>query len=298
MNETTQPMKQALKVLHSLFPDLEMNHSSLLGEGWDSVAYLVDDSIVVRVPKRPEVAQQMAREVRILKAIRPYVNVRVPFVEWFGQSQEDFAVSAIGYQKLSGTPLSEIAPGSLRAGVLRHIGQFLRDLHAVPTSVLNDAVVPWFRWTGDSSPDGPHGWKSGLQAFTDRIMADVVPLLNASTGESVRQEIIAFLGEKQHFDFHPVLIHGDLCSEHILVDTETGGIGVIDFGDSGIGDPAYDVVDELLPWYGGQIDSSFQVRQRFYRRLAPFHGVLLSLATGDEALVRDKLRKVEAEFGG
>ncbi len=45
-------------------------------------------------------------------------------------------------------------------------------------------------------------------------------------------------------------IHGDLFSEHFLVDTETGEIGVIDFTDSGIGGPAYDVEDELLPWYG------------------------------------------------
>jgi len=296
MNETTQPTKQAAKVLHSLFADLEMNHISILGEGWDSVAYLVNDSIVVRVPKRPEVAQQMAREVRILKAIRPYLSARIPLVEWYGQSQEDFAVSANGYRKLSGTPLSAIAPGSKRDGVLRQVGQFLRDLHAIPPSVLHNADVPWFRWTGDSSPNGPHGWKRGLQAFTDRIVTDVVPLLNVSTAESVRQKIALFLNEQQHF--HHVLIHGDFSPEHILVNTETGEIGVIDFGDSGIGDPAYEVLDELLPWYGNQIDGSFQDRQQFYRWLVPFHGVLHGLETGDEALVTEGLRQVETKFWG
>ncbi|WP_054970696.1 phosphotransferase family protein [Alicyclobacillus ferrooxydans] len=145
--------------------------------------------------------------------------------------------------------------------------------------------------------DGPDGWETGLQAFTDHIMEDVVPLLNAPTGNSVTREITAFLGEKQHFDFQPVLIHGDLSPEHILVNKETGEIGVIDFGDSGIGDPAYDVMDELMPSYGGQIDGSFQARQRFYRRLAPFHSVLHGVATGDEALVSDGLREVVAEFG-
>ncbi|QQE80466.1 hypothetical protein [Alicyclobacillus sp. SO9] len=93
MKEPAQPTKQAAKVLHSLFPDLEMRHISILGEGWDSVAYLVNDSIVVRVPKRPAVRRQMAREVRILEAIRPYVNARIPLVEWFGQWQEDWSVS-------------------------------------------------------------------------------------------------------------------------------------------------------------------------------------------------------------
>ncbi|KPV42325.1 phosphotransferase family protein [Alicyclobacillus ferrooxydans] len=147
MNETTQPTKVA-KVLRTLFSDLEMPYISLLGEGWDSVAYLVNESIVVRVPKRSAVGRQMAREVRILGAIRPYVSARIPLIEWFGQSQEDFAVSAIGYRKLSGTPLWAIPPGPTRDGVLRQVGQFLRDLHAIPISGLNKVHVKWFRWTG------------------------------------------------------------------------------------------------------------------------------------------------------
>ncbi|QSO45654.1 phosphotransferase family protein [Alicyclobacillus mengziensis] len=96
---------------------------------------------------------------------------------------------------------------------------------------------------------------------------------------------IIYRGEKKHFDFRPVLIHGDLSLEHILVDTENDEIGGIDFADSGLGDAAYDGVDELLPWHGHKIDGSFQARHRFYRRLAPLHSVLYVLATGDVALI-------------
>ncbi|WP_233096069.1 aminoglycoside phosphotransferase family protein [Alicyclobacillus sp. SO9] len=132
--------------------------------------------------------------------------------------------------------------------------------------MLTKSDAPWFRWTGDSSPEGPHGWKSGLQAFTLRIMEDVVPLLNASTAESVRQEIALSLDEQQH----PVLIHGDLSPEHILVNTETGEISVIDFGDSGMGDPAYDVMDELLPWYDNPNRNSAVQLKVIALRLTPF----------------------------
>ncbi|MFX4300931.1 phosphotransferase family protein [Alicyclobacillus tolerans] len=270
----------------------------MLGEGWDSVAILVNDSIVFRIPKRPAVARQMANEVRVLDVIRPYVSVRIPLIEWIGQPHGRFTVSAVGYRKLTGTPLSAIPPGATRDDALRRVGCFLGELHGIPTSTLNDADVPRFRWTGDNSPDGSDGWETGLQAFMERIIADVVPLLDPSTGERVSDGIAAFLGEAQHFSFHPVLIHGDLSPEHILVDSETGEISVIDFGDSGIGDPAYDVGPELLPWYGCQVDESFRARQRFYRRLAPFHGVLHGLATGDVALVAEGLRQVVEEFGG
>lgn len=297
VNGSTQSVQQAAKVLHSLFPDLKMNHISLLSEGWDSVAFLVADTIVFRLPKRPDVARQLAKEIRVLEAIRPYVSVRIPFIEWVGQPQGDCPVSAIGYRKLPGMPLAAIPPGVAKDNALRQVGQFLTDLHAIPTSVLKGADVPWFRWTGDNSVDGPDGWEAGLRTFTDRIIEEAVPLLDSSMAMRVTSEIAAFLAEPQHFDFQPVLIHGDLSAEHILVDTDGGEIGVIDFGDCGMGDPAYDVGAEVLPWYGGHVDASFQSRQQFYRRLAPFHGVLHGLATGDERLVTGGLREVVTEFG-
>ncbi|QQE80494.1 hypothetical protein GI364_08835 [Alicyclobacillus sp. SO9] len=57
-------------------------------------------------------------------------------------------------------------------------------------------------------------------------------------------------------------------------------------------------MDELLPWYDNPMDSSFRARQRFYRRLVPFHSVLYGLETGDEVLVSHGLREVAAKFGG
>lgn len=122
VSEGAQSVGRAAQSLRSLFPDLEMNHISLLGKGWDSVAYLVNDNIVVRVPRRPAVGRQMEKEVRVLEAIRPYVSVRLPFIEWVGQPQGEFTVSAIGYRKLSGTPLSAIEPGSARDNALRQVG--------------------------------------------------------------------------------------------------------------------------------------------------------------------------------
>jgi len=294
-----KPTETARAFLSSLFSELNVDHISVLGEGWDSVAFLVNDSIVFRIPKRPAVARQMAKEVRVLEAVRPYVNLQIPRIEWIGRPPGHFSVSAVGYRMLSGTPLSAIPPGSTKDNMLRQVGRFLNELHAIPTSVLNDADVPWFRWTGDSSVDGPDGWEAGLRAFTGRIMEDVVPFVSSSTGERVAEEIAEFLSEPQHFGFQPVLIHGDLSPEHILVDTETGEIGVIDFGDCGRGDPAYDVGPDLTPWYQhSSVDDSFHTRQRFYRRLTPFHGVISGLMVNDEALVADSLQQVEEAFVG
>lgn len=289
-------LDQAKDLFNSLFPDLTVGHISVLGEGWDSIAILADDCIVFRIPKRPAVARQMEKEIRVVEVIQPYVSARVPKIEWIGPAHGDFAVSTVGYRKLAGTPLSNIRPRVIRDPMLKQIGQFLSELHTVPTSALYSAGVPWFRWTGDNSFNDPDSWEVGLRAFTDRILGDVVPLLSHSVGNRVTQEFAVFLGEAQHFSFQPVLLHGDFSPEHILVDDETGDIGIIDFGDCGMGDPAYDAWLELAPFYHGVVDETFTERQRFYRRLAPFHVVLYGLMVRDDSLVMNGLRQIDWQF--
>lgn len=267
-------IEQIGELIRSLFPDLTVGKTSVLGEGWDSIAIEVNDSLVVRIPKRPLVAQQMAKEVRVLEAIRPYLSVQVPQIEWISRGHGGIAVSAMGYRKLVGTPLCEIPPGSMRNHALLALGRFLTELHAIPTCVVKQAGVPWFRWTGDDRVNGPESWEEGLRRFTNQILKDGVPRVSCSVAEAVTEAIEAHMKSRNSFQFEPVLIHGDLAPEHILVDTETGEIGIIDFGDCGIGDAAYDVWPELTPFYDGIMDASFHARQGFYRKLSSFHGVL------------------------
>lgn len=289
-------VEQVRAFLSSVFPNLRVDHLSLLGEGWDSIAVLIDGRMVFRIPKRPVVARQMEREFRVLQAIRPYVRVHIPMIEWIGPAHGQLPISVIGYQKLNGTPLSNMKSGEKRSNVLKQIGRFLSELHAIPTGIVNGAETSWFRWTGDDSLHGPDNWETGLRRYTERIIQDVVPLLSLSLGRTVMEIIADFLGDPQHFQFQSVLLHGDLAQEHILLDSETDDISVIDFGDCGIGDPAYDVWPDLIPWYHGNVDATFQERQRFYRRMAPFHGVLHGLLMNDKTLVTNGLKQVGKEF--
>jgi aminoglycoside phosphotransferase (APT) family kinase protein len=296
VNRDQTDIGQYEALLGAYFPELPLDRISLLGEGWDSIAIEVNHAFVFRIPKRPAVARQMCKEIRVLEAIRPYVKARIPLPEWIGAARRDFSVSVVGYRKLLGTPLSEIPSGSMGNRVLSEIGNFLSELHTIPKGVLKQADVPWFRWTGDNSDDGPRNWREGLQKFMDRIRQDVIPLLRCPVRPVVIDVIEDFFASPQNFQFEPVLLHGDLAAEHILVNTEAGEIGVIDFGDCGMGDPAYDVWPELTPFYDGPVDELFCARQRFYRKLAPFHGVLHGLLVCDEGLVTNALRQMEAEF--
>lgn len=276
-----------------MFPELNVRQVSILGEGWDSFTFLVNDAIVFRIPKRPVVARQMENEIRILNAIRSYITASVPNIKWIGAAHGDFPVSAVGYRRIDGISFSDVMSGKERAPFLPLIEQFLSELHAVPAFVLKSAEIPWFRWTGDESFDGPDCWEVGLREFTNRIQESVIPLLSHPARENVVREIEAFLGDEQHFDIKPVLLHGDFAPEHILVDADAGEVGIIDFGDCGYGDPAYDVWADLTSYYQGVVDETFADRQGFYRRLAPFHGVLCGLMTHDDGLVTNSLRQIE-----
>jgi hypothetical protein len=70
--------------LREAFPDLRVERIVALGEGWDSVAFLVNESVVFRIPKRPTVARQMASELAILRVVRRYVSVTVPDIRYIG----------------------------------------------------------------------------------------------------------------------------------------------------------------------------------------------------------------------
>ncbi|NIV40422.1 MAG: phosphotransferase, partial [Anaerolineae bacterium] len=59
-----------------------------------------------------------------------------------------------------------------------------------------------------------------------------------------------FLSDEDNFRYQPVLKHSDFGPSNILFDSETQRVsGIIDFGSSGLGDPAYDFAG-LLSGYG------------------------------------------------
>ena len=59
--------------------------------------------------------------------------------------------------------------------------------------------------------------------------------------EAVLDDVPALLAESPA----PVLVHGDVYEDHLLLDSATGALGLIDFSDLAVGDPAIDVAELL-----------------------------------------------------
>jgi aminoglycoside phosphotransferase (APT) family kinase protein len=93
--------------------------------------------------------------------------------------------------------------------------------------------------------------------------------------------------------FEPALIHADLGPEHLLCDDSGRLVGVIDWGDVAVGDPALDYA-WLLHGAGVTLDVDDDLRRRalVYHRLAPWYDVAYGLDTGRGELVARGLARV------
>lgn len=102
-----------------------------------------------------------------------------------------------------------------------------------------------------------------------------------------------------------MLVHGDLGPEHVLC-RDGRLIGVIDWSDACVGDPALDLawclhgtpppVASAVARVYGVVDAAARERSLFYHRLGPWYEVSYGLDTGRERFVRSGLEGVRARL--
>jgi aminoglycoside phosphotransferase (APT) family kinase protein len=222
--------------------------------GYDYEVTIVDDEWVFRFPRRPGVAECLAREIAVLPAIARAVTVDVPAFEHVSHDPP-----FVGYRVIRGTPLVDEDGEGVRA--------FLEALHAVDTAGL---------------PVERRDWVDAYREQCAEFERLVLPLLD----EDRRDEARALFGEAETLvGFTPALLHADLGPEHLLV--RNGRLaGVIDWGDLRVGDPALDYAWLLnVPFASWDVDPELRRRARFYHRLGPWYEAHYGLFTGRPAHV-------------
>jgi aminoglycoside phosphotransferase (APT) family kinase protein len=228
-----------------------------IDDGIDFHVVVLDGTWVVRVPRRPACAEALAVEAALLPVLAGALPVRVPRFE----HAHPFAV----YRVIEGTPLVDEEDG---------VREFLDALHAFDVGVL---PVP--------RPD----WRETYRGQCDEFRRLVLPSLDAD--ERPRAEAL-FAEVESLSGFEPVLTHSDLLPEHLLCH-DGRLVGVIDWGDTRVGDPALDyawLLNEPFPHW--DVDDELRRRAQFYHRLAPWfdaHREVFLGRTPDLELVRTRL---------
>lgn len=236
--ERTVSESLAEQLITNDFPTLHPVRVKLLGTGFDNTVFEVNGRYVFRFPRRQIAVDLLQTEERLLP-ILPDMGIAIPVPIFSGSPGYDYQWPYLGYSYLQGQTPAHLTEKQ-RTDMAMQLARFLRNLHAFPVDqaiwagVKNDTLgrldmnkrIPMLRETAEKlcrlRPEGLHVRQ--LQSYADQL------------------EPIALTSAK-------CLVHGDLHIRNILV-TEDGSLsGIIDWGDTHIGDPAIDLsaVYSLLP---------------------------------------------------
>jgi aminoglycoside 2''-phosphotransferase len=283
------------EIIAAAIPALEVDEVRYLAEGWDSTVFLVNGSLLFRFPKRAEVAAALEHELRLLPELGPTLVTPIPCFRYVVRDHSVYPWTFAGYPLIDGVPADQFALDETATLTLaREVGGFLWQLHAFPVSRATALGV---------EPAHVAGGVQSFRRFVAMVQEQVTPLLDTTEAHRLAHWFDEVLTQGI-VDFEPVLIHGDLGLEHILVDPSGGSLaGVIDFGDAGTGDPAVDFAGLLsgldepaaraaLAAYGRPDDAAIFRRAGWYRDMSPLHEVIYGRAIRDKQHIERGLSRL------
>lgn len=229
----------------NIFPELSIENISLNDEGLNNDIIVVNEEIVFRFPKHRHAVTKLHTEIKIIESIKNYITLDIPRL--FYNSSD-----VIGYFMIPGVTLRQDILLELDKTTIQlvadQLANFLKELHSVPVDKVLNVDIPI-----SDVPDKYDDWVDLYKRIQDKVF----PYLMLHTREWAKKHFESFLDSKSNFEYESKLIHGDLGCYHILFDRKKNQInGIIDFGTSGLGDPAMDI-GSLIYIYGEKFVSKF-----------------------------------------
>jgi len=278
-------MESYLARIQQAAPELQIRTVEFNERGQNSDVLVINEEMVFRFPKYPQVLERLKVETAILTAIQGRVPLPVPVPSVVSLEGQQVGAALIGYRMIPGKPLwrelfHQIADGRTADALAAQLGSFLKALHGVPHGGVVGCALPVMDTYEDC-----------LDIYT-RMQEKLFGYMRPEAREWAIRHFDGFLGEPGNFAYERVLKHGDFGPSNILFAEESRRIcGVIDFGSSGLGDPAYDFAG-LLSGYGEDFVRRCAVtypqverylhRVRFYRGTFALLEALFGIENDDE----------------
>lgn len=184
---------------------------------------------VVRTPRRADVVAAARVEARALQLVRPRLPVAVP--DWRVHSD-----AVIAYPRLAGVPAIAVTAEGPRWQVLDPVAPceaFLADyaaalaaLQAIPVAEVAAAGVP----------------VRGPDELRAQVLRDLELARDALAPDAaVWRRWQRWLADEARWPGHVALVHGDLHPGHLLLADDGHLVGVLDWTEAQVGDPATDL---------------------------------------------------------
>lgn len=255
---------QARAAIRDQFPDVDADDLRLLGSGWEFDAYATGDGWVFRFPRKVGGTEICAWEMRVQDLVADRLApVAVPRTTLFGEPTAAFPHPFTGHRMIPGIDADRHPdPPVSRLGA--QLGEALTAIHSVEVEEATAAGAP-------SATEGPADWHAETLEMAPALRG-IDPVVDTALGWLERVEVHPPYTEPPRF------IHNDLAPEHVIVDQDTGLlVGIIDWTDAALEDPALDfvvlhcwlgwpLIDAILASYALPLDVRFHTRLDFLAR--------------------------------
>jgi aminoglycoside phosphotransferase (APT) family kinase protein len=210
-------------------------------DGWDNRTYRLGDDMSVRLPTAAGYVPAVAKENYWLPRLAPSLPVTVPAVLAEGAPGEDYPFPWSVRAWLPGQTADPKRIGDMSQFAVS-VAEFLRALQRCDTTDGPDA--------------GAHSFYRGASPAhyddeTRRCLATLAHRVDTARSTAVWEAAVSAEDSGA-----PVWFHGDIASGNLLV-ADGKLTAVIDFGTSGVGDPACDLV---IAWtmFSGESREAFR----------------------------------------
>jgi aminoglycoside phosphotransferase (APT) family kinase protein len=193
--------------------------------GWDNRTFHLGERMTVRLPSAARYSHQVEKEQRWLPRLAPFLPLPIPVPLAMGDPAEGYPFRWSVYCWLDGeTAAVDLIPDLCQFATA--LAEFLATMHRIDTT--------------DGPPPGPHNFYRGgplttYDAETRHAIAALDGRIDTDAVTAVWEAALAATWRGA-----PVWFHGDVSAGNLLVDS--GRLSaVIDFGMTGVGDPACDL---------------------------------------------------------
>jgi aminoglycoside phosphotransferase (APT) family kinase protein len=275
---------EAKGIIEAQFPQLIPVSIAELGKGFDNTVFIVNDMYVFRFPRREIAVQLLNIENQLLPLLVRQLNIVIPEPIFFGQATKDYKWPFTGYKHVQGD-----SPGVL-SDEIRNLSAvplalFLKKLHQFPIDQAEKMGIPHDRFE-----------RMNIGKRKEMLVENIKKAADLQLVEE-DQAALDWLSTMKETKLNTsiTLVHGDCHIRNILVNKEGVISGIIDWGDTHLGNPAIDlsIAYSFLPQSGrepffqkyGGVSNELKMVAKFFAIYVGFILLLYGHDIKDDQLV-------------
>ncbi|MBD5140794.1 MAG: phosphotransferase [Ruminococcus sp.] len=204
---------------------LTVRHIIVLGQGLDSIAYLVNNEYIFKQSKHDEARNNLKKEIQVLNYLKGKITLQIPDIEYYSEKY-----SICGYKDIKGDNLTPDIYKNMsddeKEKLAKDIALFLREMHSIPLPDIDE--LDW---------NVMEDYKSDYDALREMIY-DKIPDKSKGYLDNLYNRIF---NDERITKYVKALCHNDLGCKHMIIQNNKV-VGIIDFGDAAVTDRDKDFV--------------------------------------------------------